>query len=650
VTGRATFGDFAAAARAYLEDAVPPAEPVARRWEAAVRTWQTEAFTASLRGVIEVMTRYLADITAPVAGVSLRDRGMLNSWARAGMEAQDALGYAAAFLPSGGAGTGQPGQPGQGAAIGSVSGGLDAAAVSMRTGRDLLHTHFRIGPDGARRDHSEWAQVIASGPVTRALLLEVASWARQIAPQGAALALSRAPAQRDTAEARRRLNAACQWLWVLDSAVQAAHRNDPVSAEDVRLLYAVPVNAVPDRRVPDGTETVQELCHGALGSAERVRHVAWLLPPQAAWSPGLTSDSLRQSARCATVISHHCEILLRSLAARAAGHGDAPLSTGLLASADAAGHAREAWLRAARGWNLMTTDTRGIISPAAAEAADLALWTGRMAYADPGWTLDLGPAQATRPPEALAPEPGEVRGVVAAVHHACHTLTQIAAADQEQIRTAASAGRLLVPTRSLPDSFDIPRAFAHAPGDRIDQVLADYRGAGVASSRANAAVADVAYAIRSPSQMLTAARAAVRAGGGLASGDRSPVAEPAAVRHWSPRAAGPVERPSIDEPAGVVRWSRNAAGPVERTLRDLGVTSQSVLLRAAAIDQAGEQIILDNAPAAGPRRRHADTADLSRSTGTAELINHMLASGDPRAAAVLGPAAPAKAGEAEAEP
>jgi hypothetical protein len=630
----------------YLEDAVPPAEPAARRWEAAARTRQTEAFIASMRGVIEVMARYLADITAPVAGVSLRDRALLSPWARAGIEAQDALGYAAAFLRSGGAGAGRLGQA---AAAGSVCGGLDAAAVSMRTGRDLLHTHFRIGPDGARRDYSEWAQVIASGPVTRALLLEVASWARQIAPQGAALALSRAPAQRDTADARRRLNAACQWLWVLDSAVQAAHRDDPVSVEDVRLLHAVPVNAVPDRRVPDGTETVQELCHGAQGSAERVRHVAWLLPPQAAWSPGLTADSLRQSARCATVISHHCEILLRSLAARAAGRGDASLSTGLLASADAAGHAREAWLRAARGWNLMTTDTRGVISPAAGEAADLALWTGRMAYADPGWTLDLGPAQATRPPEALAAEPGDLRGVVAAVHHACLTLTQIAAADQEQIRTAASAGRLLVPTRSLPDTFDIPRAFAHAPGDRVEQVLADYRGAGVASARANAAVADVASGVRAPSQMLTAARAAVRAGGGLASGDRSRVAKPATVWQWPPSDAGPVEWPSVAEPARVVRWSRDAAGPVERTLRDLGVTSQSVLLRAAAIDQAGEQIILDNAPAAAVRWR-ADTADLGRSTGAAELINHMLASGSPRAAVILRPPAPTSAAEAEAEP
>jgi hypothetical protein len=89
---------------------------------------------------------------------------------------RDTLTNAAAFLPSGPAGTAAHDQAG---AAGAASGGLDAAAASLRTGRDLLHTHFRTGPDGARRDHSEWAPVIASVPVTRALLLEIGSWARR---------------------------------------------------------------------------------------------------------------------------------------------------------------------------------------------------------------------------------------------------------------------------------------------------------------------------------------------------------------------------------------------------------------------------------------------------------------------------------------
>src|SRR6266542_151845 len=317
--------------------------------------------------------------------------------------------------------------------------------------------------------------------------------------------------------------------------------------------------ACPARRVPAGTETVPGLCEGTVGSAERIRHVAWLLVPQAAWSPGLTADSLRQSAGCGTVISHHCEILLRSLAGGTAERTGA--SARLLASAEACGQARQEWLRAARGWNRVTTDTRGVISPAAAEAADLALWTGRLAYAGPGWTLERGPSQAVRPPEALASRPGDLRIVVAAVHHACETVAQVAAADHQQIRTAAAAAQ----------------AGSHSP---------------------------------------------------VATDGGRPAAEPARVRHGS--------------------W--DAGGPVQRILQDLGVISTSALQRAAAIDLAGEQLILDNAPAADIPGRRSVTPNLSRSTGTAEVVNHMLASGNPRALAILRPPLPAPEQEADAEP
>jgi hypothetical protein len=75
-----------------------------------------------------------------------------------------------------------------------------------------------------------------------------------------------------------------------------------------------------------------------------------------------------------------------------------------------------------------------------------------------------------------------------------------------------------------------------------------------------------------------------------------------------------------------------------------------VLQHAAAIDQAGEQLSLDNGPAAGIPGRRSVIPDLSRSTGTAEVVNHMFASGNPRAVAILGPSLPAPEQEAEAEP
>ena len=59
------------------------------------------------------------------------------------------------------------------------------------------------------------------------MLSEMAALARQIAPLGARFALS--PASYGTPEARRKLNAACQWLWVLNTSVETAHWEDPAS-------------------------------------------------------------------------------------------------------------------------------------------------------------------------------------------------------------------------------------------------------------------------------------------------------------------------------------------------------------------------------------------------------------------------------------
>jgi len=321
---------------------------------------------------------------------------------------------------------------------------------------------------------------------------------------GGHLAVAPAPV-RGTAEARRRLNAACQWLWVLGWAVQAAHERDPVTAADLRLLHAIPLHALARRHLPDGTEPVTRLCQGTIDTAERVRRHARAAISRASWSPDLTMESLRETAACATIISHNCQVLLDTLTRPAGQHPEPGLTASLAAAADAAGNARRAWLYAARGWDLITTDTRGTLSPAAAETADLALWTGRLAYADPAWTPDLGPSRTVRPAAQLT----ELPAVIAAVHHACETLTQVAAADHAQLTAAARTGRLLVPTRSLPEEFDIPHRFAPAPAARTQPLLTAYHDARTASAQATASTAVVAETVRSPSRILTTARAAV---------------------------------------------------------------------------------------------------------------------------------------------
>jgi hypothetical protein len=568
---------------------------------------------------LDVMTRYTADITAMFDDLPAQQRrARYGEWAWACLQAREAILNAATFVSWARKGTGcSAGRR----ARGQAATRLDAAAFSLTVGRDLLQTHFTAGPQGARLERSEWAPVVTSLPVTRALLFELAQWARTIALQGGRLALSGAPIQRGTGQQRRWLNAACQWLWAIDSAVQVAHRRDPVLTADISLLHAIPLHELAPRLIPAGTESVPGLCPGTTSCAERVRHAARTAAAQASWSPAFTADSLTHTAACATVISHNCEILLRALAAGAQEHGALDMSTRLHESADAAAIARDSWLQAARAWRQVVTDTRGTISPFAVETTDLAMWTGRLAHADPQWTLTAGPSQTPRSAQSLASEPGDLPLVVAAVHQACETLTSMAAADDSQIRAAARAGRLLVPTRSLPDTLDVPHPFAPAPGCRVDILLDAYREAGTASAELTAAVSTVAAEVRAPSRILTVAREAVRAGF---------MPEVASARRVREPVAMPVPVPV-------------QPGPVERILKDLGVTNPDALLRASAVDQAGEQLILDVAH--DMQRRNSGSVpapDLNKSVGAAEVINHLLASGDPRAIAVVRPPRPSR--------
>jgi hypothetical protein len=624
VTSRATFGDLSRLAASQLDQAVSPPAPVSKRNLAKARAVQLRDVIRSLDDVVTVMRRYCADITSAFTGYPARQLRTLGGWPRAAAQAQEAAEHAAGFLRAAQAASPRRSRP----RTSGAASGLDAAVMSLTAGRDLLHTHFAIGRDGSRAARSEWAPVITSAPITRALLLELGQWARTAARHGAGLALSGPPILRGTEEQRRMLNAACQWLWILDANVLEAHRHDPVSADDAELLRAIPVNALAPRHLPVGDETVTRLCQGTTDTAERVRHAACLAVPQAAWSPALTAESFRQTAASATVISHNCATMLSSLAVLAQERGVPDLSRDLLTSARAAAAARFNWLAAANAWSRITTDTRAAISPAAAEAADLALWTGRIAHADPGWTLDQGPSSVHRPPHDLAPVPGDLATVVAAVHQACETLASLAAADRTQIGTAARAGRLLVPTRSLPANFDVPHPFAPAPRDRISALLATYHDARTASAQATATIAHVAADVRAPSHILTTARAAVQAGPGLDG-------HPTLAAAMSAAQSSPV---------------RELPGPVERILQDLGVTSTEVLRHAAVVDQEGERLIIDAAQAAESRHPTVGTASLSRSVGTAEIINHLLAFGSPRASALLQPPPPRAARSARTDP
>jgi hypothetical protein len=401
----------------------------------------------------------------------------------------------------------------------------------------------------------------------------------------------------------------------LSASVQAAHQREPSSVVDGELLRSIPANVAPPRRLPDGTESVAALCEGTITTAERLRHLAWDAAERARWSSAMNVTSMYQVAAANTVTSYNSEVLLRALAVRTAHPQFGQTSAQLYVAADAARRVREAWLGTAHALDDVNTDAEGQVARAAAETRDLALWTGRLSYANPDWTLASGSAQIARTPESLAPDLEQVPTVIAAVHQVSATLTRLAQVEREQIRAAAQAGRILVTTRSLPDEFDIPRPFARAPRARVERLLSHYREAARASRQVTAAIAPAAEATRVPSRILTAAAAAL---------GHSPL--------------GPHEKdkmPNGSTEQGADLDADDRPGPVERTLRQLAVDRPDVLRRGAEIDRAGSRLIIDAVNEPAPGRRRQSAAVLNRSAGAAEVVNHALASGDPRAAAVL---------------
>lgn len=194
-------------------------------------------------------------------------------------------------------------------------------------------------------------------------------------------------------------------------------------------------------------------------------------------------------------------------------------------------------------------------------------------------------------------------------HHVAHTLAKVAETDRDQVRAAAMAGRLIVPTRSLPGEYDVPYRFAPAPPSSSDPLQSSYNRALRASEEATAAMAQVAAEMQADSRVLTTARAATR-------GDPSA---------W---AGQPLHELSADlgrtqrrESPGATRHPQLAPpGPVERALLSLEVTSKPDLEQAAAIDKAADRLILRAAATAPPLQRR----ELRRSPGAAELDRRVL--------------------------
>jgi hypothetical protein len=519
----------------------------------------------SIRRVIVVLGRYARDIAAPPGTRPRQRRDPQSPWEQAAAAADRELSRAARYLTA-------PAAPKMNLGTRPSAGTarrMDGAAVMLQAGRELLDTHVGSAPDGTPIHRTEWAPALTSPPVRQALLAEVADLAGRVA--AASDRIAAAPGWRGAPGPRRTLREAGLCLRTVAEFVQAASQHEPVPAAQRELLRAVPGSALPPRRLPGPGYDIAGLREGTIVTAQRIRRAAWHTATRTA--PAITTDSLRHTADASTLTSYHCELLLRAAADRAAAHFPAPeASQEITRAADAAGRARASWLAVARTIRRITILTPGSARQPQGEATDLALWTGRLTYADPGWTLASGPAHQTRPPHVLAGSRADIPLLISAVHHALDCLEATAGAEHDQLEAAARAGRVLVPALSLP-RVETCDPFTAAPQSRVTDLLAVYHTAGQASAHAATAACGIAVWAGAPSRVLATARAAT------ATDDR-----------WR-RVPHMIARNEPDWP-----------GPLETSMRDLGVTSSWLLQRAIALDRASTQLIMDAAAEAGAQR------------------------------------------------
>ena len=355
---------------------------------------------------------------------------------------------------------------------------------------------------------------------------------------------------RGSPRARQAINGACHWLQIMGTAVRQARHDRPLSAADLELLRAVPAGACLPRRRPDTGGPVRRLPEAVVATAERARHAAWLSDSQPPWRPGMSVNSLRQTAAASTLTSYHCETLLRSLARGQRMAGEPGIA--LRAAAGSVGRTRTRWLGIAHALDQVASSNQEQPWPVATAAGDLALWTGRLAYSNPGWTLASGPARATEPVEKRSREPGEMTEVLDAVHDACDAMSRIASADRRQVRALAAAGQVLVDAGPDQSTLDILGPLAPARPGRIGALLTLYHYTAQASAEATTTASAAATAAMVPHRPVLPAIHAGR--------PREPV---------TPEAAEQIaDAQSLYEP-----------GRIERTLRGLGVTDIDLLRR-----------------------------------------------------------------------
>lgn len=582
-----TLGDLLGQARGHLDAAVGLAS--------TTQCSESVVAAARLTGRLALsLSRYLDDI-APYSVAEAITGNDLERTTRATVDAREAMKMAAESLR----GSDAEHHVSAGETPDSLVAHLEAASGSLAAGRDLLRTHFGTDPDGwpQRRD---WAEVITSVPVTRALLAEAGAWSRQLASLTGWLSLLSAPDLDVQGPAGQGLAGAYHWLLTGSAAITAGQGDDPATAADTDLMQAIPVSLPPARQPPQDGETAAELARGVAVSAARLRTVAQAGGEDAAWSTVMTAESWRWMATGAAVICHLSELMLRSLADSPGLGADTPGAAAQLSdAAEAAAKASARWREVSAGWNLMTTETRGLTAPGIADTGDLILRLGRLVFTDPGWT----PVRARRAPlrdlADLVPTTGQAAVVVGAVHQVVDTLAWMCPAELSAVDAAIRAGRIYVPTRTLPEYYDVPYRYGNATPAATAALLDVYQAACTATDHAVTGLDAVAVTINAPTRVLAAARAAT--GPAADTGERHTAAAPGQPGQRS--SASTPQRPD---------WP----GSVERAVRNVGSPDLILLMRARAIDKLADKLIAE----AKQPSEDIDSADRAGAHGSSTAL------------------------------
>ena len=179
----ATFGELLHSANAHIDAA-------ARFPDVSLTAGSVTAATRQACRVVTAMSHYLDD-AVPRSEYGRAVRSGMEPWMRAAVDTRGALKMAAENLSRGAGDAGGLRGPCATAAD-PLAAHLAGAAGALAAGRDLLDTHFVISADRTRSAHSDWSAVVASAPVARALLGEIAGWSSQLAILAGRLTLAAA--------------------------------------------------------------------------------------------------------------------------------------------------------------------------------------------------------------------------------------------------------------------------------------------------------------------------------------------------------------------------------------------------------------------------------------------------------------------------